>query len=319
MSLAFLTQQFYIYIGCFLIVTGVFGSLFNITVFLSLKTFRQSTSVFYLTIMSFVNIGQLLFGLFSRIMISGFAIDWSATFIVFCKLRLTLLSLCSLVSYTCLCLAIFDQYLATSTRLRWQQWSSLKTAYRLTLLFTFIWILHLVPYPIFLQHVTSRATGQTVCSITNDAVSMYRNYYVTLVLVGYLPDIITVVFGILAYNNIRQIAYRTLPLVRRELDKQLTVMVFAQVIVNLMTNIPFVTMVAITYAMGTIQDSSVSEIIQFVSNTTSIIFYSYFSSSFYIYMCVSERFRRQFIYVVSQMHPYRWQQQIKPNNQIVPT
>ncbi|CAF0741296.1 unnamed protein product [Adineta ricciae] len=319
MSLTFLTQQFYIYIGFFLIVTGVFGSLFNITVFLSLKTFRQNTSVFYLTIMSFVNIGQLLFGLFSRVLISGFAIDWSATSIVFCKLRLTLLNLCSLVSYTCLCLAIFDQYLATSTRPRWQQWSSLKTAYRLTLLFTFIWILHLIPYPIFLQHVTSRTTGKTVCSVINDAVSVYRNYYVTLVLVGYLPDIITVVFGVLAYNNIRQIAYRTLPLVRRELDKQLTVMVFAQVIVNLVTNTPCVTMIAITYSMGTIQDSSVLEITQFVSNATTIIFYSYFSSSFYIYICVSERFRRQFIYVISQMHPYRWQQQIKPNNQIVPT
>ncbi len=55
-----------------------------------------------------------------------------------------------------------------------------------------------------------------------------------------LPLILTLSFGILAYRNVKQIAYLTYPLVRRELDKQLTVMVLIQVLVNfiaLMSNV----------------------------------------------------------------------------------
>lgn len=277
MTLTYFGEQITIYIGFILIIFGVIGGIFNIIIFLSLKTFRQSPSVFYLTIMSFVNLGQLLFGLFSRVMIFGFGIDWNSLSIYFCKIRLTLFLLCALISYTCLCLAIFDQYLSTSIRPYWQQMSHIKNAFRLTLFFTFLWILHLIPYPIYLQHIISSTTGKITCTSINPSMAIYRNYYIGLLLTGYIPDLITIIFGILSYKNIQQIAYRTIPLVRRELDKQLTIMVFAQVIINLITNIPFVTVIAITYATTNIKDPFILEIIQFIYNLTIIIFYIYFS------------------------------------------
>ena len=52
-------------------------------------------------------------------------------------------------------------------------------------------------------------------------------------------DYITVLLAILAYRNVQQIAYRTAPLVRRELDKQLTVMALVQVFYNAIIIIPF--------------------------------------------------------------------------------
>ncbi|CAF1357276.1 unnamed protein product [Adineta ricciae] len=318
MSLVSLGEQITIYGGCILIVFGVLGEIFNVIVLLSLKTFRQCPSGFYLTLMSFVNIGQLLFGLLSRVIIFGFEVDWNATSIVFCKFRLAFFLLCALVSYTCLCLAIIDQYLATSTRPHWQQWCNNKIAYRLVLLFTFIWIGHLIPYPIMLQHVISSTTNKVTCTSTNPSMVIYRSYYIGLFLTGYLPDIITLVFGILAYRNIRQIGYRTIPLVRRELDKQLTVMVFAQVIINFLTNVPFSTLFAITFVTANWKDTFALTVIQFTYNVSIIIFYTYFSSSFYIYMCVSERFRRQFIHVIYQIYSQRWRQKLKPNNQIAP-
>ena len=69
------------------LIAGVIGGFFNIIVFLSLQTFRQSSCAFYLTIMSIVNIGQLFTGLLSRIMISGFDIDWTVTSLFYCKFR----------------------------------------------------------------------------------------------------------------------------------------------------------------------------------------------------------------------------------------
>ena len=74
-----IAQKLNIYFGSFLFFTGVAGGVLNIVVFLSLQTFRENSCAFYLTIMSFVNLGQLLTGLLTRIVISGFDIDWTLT------------------------------------------------------------------------------------------------------------------------------------------------------------------------------------------------------------------------------------------------
>jgi hypothetical protein len=148
-SLTVIGREITIYGGFLILIVGVLGQLTNIIVFLSLQTFRQNSCAFYLIIMSIVNIGQLLLGLFTRILIAGFGIDWTLTSLVYCKFRIPFLQLCSLMSYTCLCLATIDQYFATCTRRRWQQWSSIKTAHRLTIISTIIICIILFPYPIY--------------------------------------------------------------------------------------------------------------------------------------------------------------------------
>ncbi len=123
------------------------------------------------------------------------------------------------------------------------------------------------------------ATGTISCIITNDMVSRYRSYFVSLFLGGYIPDFITVLFGFLAYLNVQTIAYRTVPLVRRELDKQLTTMVLVQVVINLFTNLPCVMVNAVAYGTNDISDSNYLERIQFAYTITLVIFYSYFAVS----------------------------------------
>ncbi|CAF3956034.1 unnamed protein product, partial [Adineta steineri] len=61
-SLNFATSQTYIYMGVPFIIGGVIGGLLNIIIFLSLQIYRQSSSAFYLTVVSIINIGQLLTG-----------------------------------------------------------------------------------------------------------------------------------------------------------------------------------------------------------------------------------------------------------------
>jgi hypothetical protein len=277
-SLTFIGQQITIYGGFLILIAGVVGGLINTIVFLSLKTFRQSSCAFYLTIISIVNIGQLLLSVFSRIMIAGFGVDWTAMSLVYCKFRGASTAFCSLMSYICLCLATIDQYLATCTRPRWQQWSNIKIAHRLTIIFIIISCIFVIPYPIYFDQIIL-ASGKISCTPSNDNMSQYRNYFVSLFLLGYLPDFITVLFGILAYHNVNQIAYRTVPLVRRELDKQLTVMVLVQVVINFLTNIPCVTMNAIMYGTSYIKDAVILERIQVIYTVTVVIFYSYFAVS----------------------------------------
>ena len=68
---------------------------------------------------------------------------------------------------------------------------------------------------------------------------------------GTLPVTIMVLFGLLAYFNVRNLAYRTVPLIRRELDKQLTQMVLVQVIYNFFVLIPFVIVYVLIFILPT--------------------------------------------------------------------
>ncbi|CAF3967085.1 unnamed protein product, partial [Adineta steineri] len=82
------SKQITIYVGIPTLIAGVLGGLLNTIVFLSLRTFRESPCAFYLTIMSIVNVGQMITGLLARILTSGFNIDWSLTSLFYCKFRL---------------------------------------------------------------------------------------------------------------------------------------------------------------------------------------------------------------------------------------
>jgi hypothetical protein len=268
---AYITEQVSIYVGLFILTIGLFGGLFNIIIFLSLQTFRQSSCAFYLLVISIVNIGQLVSGLFSRIMISGFHIDWTTSSLFYCKLRYFIIETCELISCTCICLAILDQYFATCPYPRWQRWSNFKLAYYLTTIFTVIWILHGILYLVFFVH-TKLSTGAIICTFANDIFSKYHAYGCLLTLTTILPISITMFLGSMVYNNIQQLAYRTVPLVRRESDKQLTVMVLVQIIINFITTLPstIVFIISINVQTG---DSLSAVIVQFAVTITVFIYY----------------------------------------------
>ncbi|CAF4090566.1 unnamed protein product [Adineta steineri] len=316
--LALAGKQITIYLGTFTLVVGVIGGLLNVIVFLSLKTFRESSSAFYLTIMSIVNIGQLPTGLLSRIMISGFGIDWTLSSLFYCKFRYYCFNICASTSMTCICLAIIDQYLATSSRAEWRQWCNMKIARRLLLLFVLIWIIHNIPYLIYFDHVISITTGQVTCTNTNNIFQQYTIYGTTLIIGKLLPISITFIFGLLAYHNVQQLGYRTAPLVRRELDKQLTVMILVLIVFAFFTNIPNTIAYILSAMPGLTQDPVVSAQIQFANLVTTYLVYIYFASPFYIYVCVSNRFRRQLIYVSFEIYLNRWQPRRMEINQVMP-
>ena len=97
-----ISEQLIIYIGLFTCISGILGGLLNVIVFLSFRTFRENSCAFYLTTISFLNLGQLTSGYLPRIMISGFQIDWTQSSIFYCKFRWFHVQ-------SCLCLATIDQ------------------------------------------------------------------------------------------------------------------------------------------------------------------------------------------------------------------
>jgi uncharacterized membrane-anchored protein YitT (DUF2179 family) len=168
------------------------------------------------------------------------AIDWTQTSFFYCKFQVYILQVCAVISMNFISLAMIDQYLATCARPRWRQWSNIKLAHRLSAIISLFWILFNIPLLIFYIHVKSSTTGKLTCTVVNNFFQQYLNYFCALVLAKILPICIILLFGFMAYRNVQQLAHRTLPLVRRELDKQLTVMVPVQGVVTFFTIAPYV-------------------------------------------------------------------------------
>lgn len=270
-----LTLQWAICTGITILVLGIVGNVLNILVFLSLKTFRENSCAFYLTAMSFLNLGQLLTSALPRLMNMCFSIDWSSSSLFYCKFRAYCFQVCSLASFTCMCLATIDQYLTTSTYFWWQRWSSVKYAHFFFAISLVIWILHGIPVVVFFRQVPSASTGDIVCIITNSNFQSYYTYGFTLILLSSLPVGVTALFGSLAYRNVTRLAFRTVPLVRRELDKQLTVMVLVQVVFTFVVIVPYIVVYMVNLSITVSRDSYGYAQLQLARNITISLYYVY--------------------------------------------
>ncbi|CAF1533858.1 unnamed protein product, partial [Adineta ricciae] len=295
-----------IYAGIPILIGGCIGNLLNLIVFISLKTFRENSCAFYLTTISFINIGNLSTGLLHRILVSGFGIDLTLVSLYLCKLFQYCIQSCALISITCLCLATIDQYFSTCFTDRWRELSNIKLSRRLIKIFVILWLIHGIPYLIFFEIIQSNLTKKNRCMITNKIFSNYFTYVYSAILTGYLPIFLTILFGLLSFYNVKRLSLRTISIIRRQLDKQLTTMVFLLGIFNIIALIPYPIILIIRSISSIINDPSAVVKINFINNLTVFFYYLYFASPFYIFICVSERFRRQLLFVLFKIHLERW-------------
>ncbi len=277
-SLLITIEKVIAYGGIPILIIGLFGGFINVIVFLSLKTFRQNSCAFYLTVLSIVNIGQLMTSLLTRIMISGFNIDWTQMSLSFCKFRTFAFQATAMISFICISLATVDQYFATCSRPRWRQWNNIKIAHRLLIVGILMAIITQSPCLIFYDYFQSSTTNTSTCTITSVDFIEFNAYFNYLIVGNILPYIITFSFGFMAYRNIQEIAYRTVPLVRRELDKQLTVMVLVQVVYTCFSMLPN-TIMYLILSYGNIQDPFLVAKLRLVYAITMCLYYTYFAVS----------------------------------------
>ncbi len=277
-SFIYIAQQVTIYFDIPIITFGIVGNFLNVIIFLSLNTFRENSCAFYLTIMSIANIGQLLTSALFHILINGFNIDSALSSVFYCKFSSYCIQLSTLTSFTCMCLATIDQFLATCPSPRWQQWSNIKMAHHLTATFILIWLVHGIPYGIYYNVVISPTTNQWTCIITNGIFNQYHTYCFFVILTSIIPLGITILFGSLSYRNVQQLEHRTVPLVRREVEKQLSVMVFIHIVYNVIATVPFV-IVIILYTTPIVRDPLINAQLSLAVTFTSCFYFLNFSVS----------------------------------------
>jgi hypothetical protein len=212
-----------IYGGFFVFAFGMIGNILNIIVFTSLNTFRQTSSAFYMTVTSSVNVVQLVVSLLSRILITGFNIDPTRTSLFVCKTREYLVTTLMLISFTLMCFAVIDQFF--SMTVRWHHLCTTRIARWLTFAAFVACFLHSIPCSLYYHHVLSSNGTQISCSIINRQYSLYYSRFLFPILLGFLPLLIRITFGLLAFINVRGLRNGNTPVVRVERDKQLTAMV----------------------------------------------------------------------------------------------
>ncbi|UJR25965.1 hypothetical protein I4U23_007313 [Adineta vaga] len=310
-QLNFVIQQLNIYVAIIIFTTGIIGGLLNIIIFTSLKTFRQTSCGFYLTTTSLFNIGQALFALSTRILDSGFAINltnvsWS------CKLRTFLSQSCVLLSLTSMSLATIDQFVSMTS---YRHWSSLRTARRHVLISCCVWCCHGIFAILYWD------TPSGICTTaSNSSYRRYLSYFYTPVLLGCLPIVIMLIFSILSFYNIRTLASHHVNIVRLSHERQLTAMALFQIAFIVFASIPYT--IYTIYDLNTI-NTNPEDIARhrLIGTVCVLLYYEHFASSFYIFCCVSKRFRKQLIYVLFKIH-LNWIKKVPNklnNNQIAPS
>ncbi|CAF1166580.1 unnamed protein product [Adineta steineri] len=311
--------QIYVYAGLPIVIIGVLGGILNIIIFLSLRIFRENSCGVYLIIMSLVNIIQLLSGFFYLILVKGLLINGININVGSCTIRVYTVQICALISMSCICMALIDQYMATSKYIRLQQWSHRKIAYRLCAIISLFWIVYCSPHLIYYNAVFSPVTNSSICTITNSNYQSYVNHFYTPILLDAFPLLFIIIFGLLLYRNIKQISYRTaVPLVRRQHEIQITSMVLIQALISVLLISPFFILTTLTSNIQFSIDPIINAHIQLVLGITICIYYSYYTVPFYIYICVSKRYRQQFFHVLYTMYFQRWCKPTNDINQVAP-
>ena len=294
-----------LFAGIFNLVMGIVGNLLMILVFTTLRIFKGNQSAFYLTIESISNIGLLLVLHLPRILNALLGYDLILTSLNLCKIRAMLTQIFALSSLFTVCFLSFDQYLSTNLNYYWRQMSTIKLAYPSVIIIITFAILHSALFFIFTENQISMG-----CTVYNPIMKSYLSFFYYPILIGFLPLIITVGMSLLAYRNVRRIIRRQVPIVRRRLDRQMTAITLARVIVLIVGGVPFICISLYEFNIDPHSDRYLQlAIVYLISSILYSLLYTNFAVnccysigylelvlfqiSFYVFLLVSSRFRRQ--------------------------
>jgi hypothetical protein len=224
-----------VYVGYLIIITGLIGSFINILVFTQLKLFRRNQSAFYLTVATFAECYELIFSTTTRVIATASGYDYTQTSLLWCRFRAYLVQVGTTALAATICCSAIDQYLSTSYHNQLRQISTFKLAQRLVGILIILTALYCVPFPIFEEIHPSLG-----CATYNPSFNYFYSFVHLCVVIGILPIVVSLLFSLLSYQNVRRIVRRQIPVVRRRLDRQLTAMILVRVALFIITTLPLI-------------------------------------------------------------------------------
>ncbi|CAF0924994.1 unnamed protein product [Adineta steineri] len=133
-----------------------------------------------------------------------------------------------------------------------------------------------------------------LCNISNHIYLQFSTYFVVPLLSGLIPVFIASFFGFLAFRNVRRIVRRQLTIVRRRLDRQMTAMVAIRIIILFSLTLPYLSYRMYTFNYPNLPNKPMEYARgRLIYVILFFLFNLNFTISFYIYVILSSRFRRQ--------------------------
>ncbi|CAF1007429.1 unnamed protein product [Adineta steineri] len=223
------------------------------------------------------------------ILTSKYGDDATGRSLGWCKFKYMLAQTLALTSYYTICLTAIDQFFSTNYQFRLRQMCTIKLAQYVTFISICIWIAHSILSGWFFD-----IQGSLGCVVSNPIWQQYISSFFYPVLIGLLPIAILLLFSLLAFHNVRRIVRRQIPIVRRRLDQQLTAMVLMRAVIAACFISPYIIYRTYITKFPVSQNQSmqyaITRLIQAVCLSLVNI---HFSASFYIFLILASRFRRQ--------------------------
>jgi len=278
-----------------LLAMGNFGTLCNIIIFSTSQVHRANPCSLYLLAAECSNFIAINFGLII-ILYSLDHQDPSNMFESFCKIKVYIIHIVFNISRWLVVLACADRFALSHKQAHIRSWSSTRIARRAIILVIGVWILIAIHVPIW------QGIHFGVCGPYGVYGLIWSIYLI--IVAGILPPFAMIVFGFLTFKNLNSIRSRVQSRTNstrfhlHSRDINLMRMVLAEIFVYILTNIAH----PLRQLYMNISDKIISEkscsrkqIEAFIFYiTTSFLIYTYFCSTFYIYITASRSFRQDF-------------------------
>lgn len=217
------------------LVAGVIGNVLIVLTLTRLRLFRRNQCALYFNVESVVNTVALVYLFVDYRTQYDDGSDLADYSLPWCKIRSVVDQMTQLLPFAIICFAAFDQLLCTSHWYTLRQMSTFRLAQVLLCLTACVAGAHSLP-SVYLLRIISPIG----CMTDNRTAISYYLFFYYPVLVGGLPIIISSLFSMIAFRNVRRLVRLQVPLVRRKLDRQLTAMVFTRVIAFVLLYSPYV-------------------------------------------------------------------------------
>ena len=271
------------------IVSGTLGNILNLCIFTRPNLYRSPCTL-YLIAASIDNLLVTYTTMLTRLLADGYSIDPTANSMAFCKIRYYVGYVLFALSPYFFVLACFDRYCSSSPSVALRSWSDRRMSKRLIVAAIIAACAVYLHMAVFFE-VQAISVTSTYCYSRQ---GVYSTFYSIFYLIAYclLPPFFMGLFTILTLSNIRRQSRQIMPGtamrgVHRRLDRQLMLMLFYHVSIQLFCVVPFAILSLIAIFTST------TTVLNFSNQLARIpLFFSY-SASFYVSTLSSPVYRRE--------------------------
>ncbi|CAF1356015.1 unnamed protein product [Adineta steineri] len=297
-------------LGFILLLGGVLGNILNIIVFFKFGNYKNNACSLYMFVRTFLDLSILLAGLATRILTTGFQVDFTLMNRIWCKTRLGFTNINCENTYTLICLQAIDAFMCSSPTAGIRQKSNIRIARYLVIGTLCFWCIHEIPY-FFLQDLVI-VGGTPMCIMTNTVYAQYRSYFTALCINTIIPIVVISIFGFLTVRHMKTISVtRTLS----SLTRQTISMALFQIVAVLLFNGPNAAwLIYSAITTNVTKDTYRRAVEQLIASFAATYSYGPYASSFYCY-CLSKRFRFQLVVALKELVCRIHTNQVYPSTQ----